>query len=96
MVENSYEVHLTSDATGGDASVESPVRTDRVDFYDSGVWVDQRPGRDFYPYAKIQVIRERPAGAFEESTAGGEETGETLGEAASGDDGEDGDGLSVE
>lgn len=61
MVEDSYEVHLTSDATGGSADVESPVRTDRIDFYDSGVWVDQQPGRDFYPYSKIQVIRQRPA-----------------------------------
>jgi hypothetical protein len=75
MVESTYEVHLTSDATGGSASVESPVRTDRIDFYDSGVWVDQEPGRVFCPYSKIQVVRQRPADT-------GSESDESVGEEA--------------
>lgn len=72
MPQHTYEVHLTSDATGT-ADVESPVRTDRLDFYDSGVWAHTDDGRDFHPYEHVQVIRERPADGFE--AAGDEVTG---------------------
>lgn len=81
MSEYSYEVHLTSDATGS-AGVESPVRTDRLDFYDSGVWAHTDDGRDFFPYEHVQVIRERPSGAFADALDGETRSGDVTDESA--------------
>jgi hypothetical protein len=82
MSEYSYEVHLTSDATGS-VGVEPPVRTDRLDFYDSGVWAHTADGRDFFPYEHVQVIRERPSGAFDGETRSGDVADEAAGGSAS-------------
>ena len=55
-----YRVHLRTDA---DTDLESPLETDRIDFFDAGVWV-YRPGeRLFVPYHQIAHISEdRPEG----------------------------------
>lgn len=58
-----YEVYLLEDDSGAD--VESPVRGQRLDFFDSGVWVERESGRDFFPYERVQVVRERPADQVE-------------------------------
>jgi hypothetical protein len=56
-----YEVHLATDAVK-QLDVSSPVETDRIDYYDSGLWVGRPDGRDFFPYHQVLTIRERPAG----------------------------------
>lgn len=58
--DTTYEVHLTQ-AVAEQLEVDSPVTTDRVDFYDSGLWVGTPDGRDFYPYEHVLTVRERSA-----------------------------------
>lgn len=58
--QQTYEVHLASDVAE-DLGVDSPVETDHIDYYDSGIWVAVEAGRDFYPYGHVLAIRERPA-----------------------------------
>lgn len=48
-----YAVHLR------DADEEQPIHTRTIDYYDTGVWVHVEEGRDFYPWDRIAVIRER-------------------------------------
>lgn len=73
MVERTYEVYLTAvESTDEEPTVESPVVSGSLEFYDSGVWVDRRDSRDFFPYERIRRIRERS----------GEEPGATEGEEA--------------
>lgn len=71
-----YRVRLTAAASDGDGGT---VETERIDYYDSGIWVTVGGGRDFYPYERIAVIEERPAAAFEsvdEAAADGEAGGD--------------------
>lgn len=77
--DTAYEVHLT-DAVAEQLEVDSPVTTDHVDFYDSGLWVGTRDGRDFYPYEHVLTVRERStrtrrAGRETPATVEGESTG---------------------
>jgi|GEM_PF-6018055 len=58
---HSYTVHLRADVAD-ELGVESPISTDRIDYYDSGLWVTRESGRDFYPYGHILTIQEREAG----------------------------------
>ncbi|MDZ7701589.1 MAG: hypothetical protein U5J98_05705 [Halobacteriales archaeon] len=55
-----YEVHLEA-AVAEELGVESPVETERIDYYDSGCWLATEEGRDFVPYDRLLAIRERPA-----------------------------------
>ena len=55
-----YEVHLKADVAD-ELGVGSPIGTEHVDFYDSGLWVAGEGGRDFYPYDNVLTIHERPA-----------------------------------
>jgi hypothetical protein len=63
-----YDVYLDIDDSA-DVDVESPIHTARIDYYDSGIWVDRDTGRTFLPYDRILLIEERPAS---ESGGGGE------------------------
>jgi hypothetical protein len=93
--DRTYEVHLTEELS---ADVTSPVTTDRLDFYDSGVWAHGDAGRDFFPYERVAVIRELPAQADEaaaaetaESTADDDEaTTDETAESTADDDAETG------
>lgn len=42
----------------GDAAVDSPIESEQMDFFDSGVWAYTERGREFYPYERVQLIRE--------------------------------------
>ncbi|MFB6121879.1 MAG: hypothetical protein ABEJ78_00265 [Haloferacaceae archaeon] len=53
-----YVVYLTAATVADEPTVESPISTDHIDFYDSGVWVSRDVGRDFFPYERIRLIRE--------------------------------------
>lgn len=55
-----FEVHLAS-AVADELGLESPVETDRIDYYDSGCWLATEGGRDFVPYGRLLAIREQPA-----------------------------------
>lgn len=44
-----------------DIGLESPVTGQRLDFFDTGVWVEHDEGRDFFPDGRVQVVREREA-----------------------------------
>lgn len=62
--ETMYQVYLHEDDP--DAGVESPVTGNRVDFFDSGVWIQRAEhNRDFFPYEMVTVVRERPADEIE-------------------------------
>lgn len=52
-----YAIHLR------EADGDQPIHTTELDYYDSGVWVHVEDGRDFYPYERIAVIREREVDA---------------------------------
>ncbi|MDG5775829.1 hypothetical protein VB773_17430 [Haloarculaceae archaeon H-GB2-1] len=55
-----YEIHLTE----GVADVPAKVTSPRLEFYDSGVWADNDDEtRDFFPYHRIEFIREKPTPA---------------------------------
>jgi hypothetical protein len=54
-----YQVYLLEDDPN--AGVESPVTGRRLDFFDSGVWVECEDSRDFFPYERVSVVRERAA-----------------------------------
>lgn len=70
MTKTTYEVYLSESER-----TDSPVRSDRLDFYDSGVWVQVDEGREFYPYGRIRKIREVEDG--QSGPTGGEEETET-------------------
>lgn len=69
-----YHVHLADDvATALD--LPSPIETDRIDYYDAGIWVTTEAGRDFFPYEHVLTIRERSAPEpVVAGTAGGAES----------------------
>jgi hypothetical protein len=78
MPESTYSVYLVQHRgeQGGKRQVTSPVEGHRLEFYDTGVWLDRETGRNFFPYEQIRTIRERPT----------EETGE---DGPSSDEGEE-------
>ena len=61
-----YRIHLREESP--DEDVKSPLTTDRIDYYDSGIWVHREEDRLFLPYHQIQLIREG-AESEEESEA---------------------------
>lgn len=75
-----YEIHLVGDAPA-ELDVESPVPTRRIDYYDSGVWIDREGDRLFLPYERVFAIRETGSG----ESATGESASDS--EAASGTEG---------
>jgi hypothetical protein len=80
-----YRVRLTAATSDGDGG---SIETERIDYYDSGVWVTVDTGRDFYPYERIAVIEERPAEAFEdgdEAAREGKADGSEAGDETTGD-----------
>jgi hypothetical protein len=78
---HSYHVHLKADVAEK-LGVDSPVETEQIDYYDSGLWVARGEGRDFYPYDTVLTIRERPA----QETETEDEASEEADAAAEGDD----------
>jgi hypothetical protein len=62
MSGKSFEVHLVEG--------ESAVDTEYVDFYDSGVWVDLKEGREFYPYEQVAKVVEIPESEGESEPTG--------------------------
>lgn len=65
-----YEVHLRT-AELPDVGMTSPVETDRLDFYDTGIWVVREDGgRVFFPWDRVEMIREVPAPTTEEAATG--------------------------
>jgi len=75
-----YEVHLAADVAD-QLDVDSPLRTDRIDYYDSGFWITRPEGRDFFPYGEVLTIRERTGTTAEEEA---EEPGEVEGSEPAG------------
>lgn len=53
-----YHVHLSDDVAAA-LDLTSPIETDRIDYYDAGIWVGTDDGRDFFPYEHVLTIRER-------------------------------------
>ncbi|MFB6135400.1 MAG: hypothetical protein ABEJ04_01445 [Halobacteriaceae archaeon] len=66
-----YVLHLELDGDGPD--VDSPIRTPSVDYYDSGVWVEDDRRRLFFPYERVVAIVEQPADASASDAAAAEE-----------------------
>ena len=60
-----YTIHLKADPSTRDSL---PIETERIDYYDSGLWVHVDEGRDFYPYERIEVIQERERLSEDESS----------------------------
>jgi hypothetical protein len=54
-----YRVYLTDD--NPEIGLVSPLNGQQLDFTDTGVWVAHGNRRDFFPYGRIEVIRERAA-----------------------------------
>jgi hypothetical protein len=52
-----YAVYLR-ESISSELDVESPIETDYIDFYDSGIWVARDEGRAFYPYEHVLTIHE--------------------------------------
>ena len=52
-----YAVHLRSETTG----LDSPLETNRIDFFDAGIWVFRSDERLFLPYHQVELIREQRA-----------------------------------
>jgi hypothetical protein len=77
-----YEVHLQSELVD-ELDIDSPVETERIDYYDSGLWVRREEGRDFFPYHYVLTIRERPAASGESATDAGPTDAETSGSEGS-------------
>ena len=51
-----YTVYLREQSPNPE--VTSPLATDRIDYYDAGIWVHREEDRLFLPYHQIQLIRE--------------------------------------
>lgn len=56
-----FEVYLEDDPTGPD--LESPVVTDHIDYYETGIWLSLERERVFVPFRTVEAIRELPATA---------------------------------
>lgn len=64
-----FEVYLRTSELP-DTGVTSPVETDRLDYYDTGIWVTRDDGgRVFFPWDRVDMIREVPAAPTEEAAA---------------------------
>lgn len=86
MPESNYSVYLVQrhGDQGGKREVTSPVSGNRLDFYDTGVWLDRETGRNFFPYEQIRTIREHPEGEHDagaEGNAESEDDAESEGDA---------------
>lgn len=57
---DTYRVYLRE--ASPHPAVTSPVETDHIEYYDSGVWLDRSGGRVFLPYHQIQLIAEGDPG----------------------------------
>ncbi|MFB6183996.1 MAG: hypothetical protein ABEI96_05520 [Haloarculaceae archaeon] len=75
-----YEIHLVE----GTGDVPATVTTERLDYYDSGVWtaLDESGTREFFPYHRITFIREttesETAGSAGSGTGGVEEDADSI------------------
>lgn len=74
MPESTYSVYLVQrhGEQGGKREVTSPVSGHKLDFYDTGVWLDREAGRNFFPYEQIRTIREHPEAEHEAQGSGAE------------------------
>ncbi len=63
---DTYRVYLRE--ASPHPSVTSPVETDHIEYYDSGVWLDRAGGRVFLPYHQIQLIAEGDPGGEDAGT----------------------------
>lgn len=68
-----YHVHLADDVAAS-LDLASPIETDRIDYYDAGIWVWTDEGRDFFPYEHVLTIRERTTPEAVVAGPGGAET----------------------
>ena len=67
--EPTYAVYLRETDFPG-VEVSSPVETDRLEFYDTGIWATREDGgRDFFPWERVALIREVTATATEDGEA---------------------------
>jgi len=68
MPESTYSVYLVrqNSEQSGKREVTSPVPGHKLEFYDTGVWLDRETGRNFFPYEQIRTIREHPEGQHAE------------------------------
>ncbi len=71
MSESVYSVYLVQrhGEQGGKREVTSPVKGHKLEFYDTGVWLDREAGRNFFPYEQIRTIREHPEGQHSEQAS---------------------------
>ncbi len=59
MPDNEYEVYLVPKGKrGAEQNIVSPVEGENIDFYDTGIWLTRKGGRNFFPYEQIRTIRE--------------------------------------
>ncbi|MFH5798873.1 hypothetical protein [Haladaptatus sp. CMAA 1911] len=59
MPDNEYDVYLVpTGKRGGEQNIVSPVEGDDLEFYETGVWLRRKGGRNFFPYEQIRTIRE--------------------------------------
>lgn len=56
-----YHVHLADDVAAS-LDLATPIETEHIDYYESGIWVSTADGRDFFPYEHVLTIRERTTG----------------------------------
>lgn len=50
-----YTVYVDPPA---DADVSSPLSVDRIEYYDTGVWMESSGTRRFFPWARVEMITE--------------------------------------
>ncbi|WP_231183068.1 hypothetical protein [Haladaptatus sp. DYF46] len=80
MPDNEYDVYLVpTGKRGGEQNIVSPVEGDDLEFYETGVWLRRKGGRNFFPYEQIRTIREHGQDV-ESSKVAGEESGESAGD----------------
>jgi hypothetical protein len=72
-----FEVYLHPAEDGPE--LDTPLATDYIHYYDSGVWLDHSDGQAFFPYGEIRTIidHEEDMGEY----AGRDEEGEATEEA---------------
>lgn len=64
-----YVVYLRETDIPG-VEISSPVETDRLEFYDTGIWAAREDGgRDFFPWERVALIREVTATSTEDDEA---------------------------
>ncbi|MFC4357832.1 hypothetical protein ACFO0N_07710 [Halobium salinum] len=81
-----FEVYLHP-AEGG-PELDSPLTTDYIHYYESGVWLDHADGQAFFPYGEVRTIvdHEEEMGEYAGRDEGVEGEAEAEDEVAEEDD----------